>query len=780
MKNIFTSVCALALVISFFSPVNGQVSQGGEPISWGSELANINFIRTAELDMPTIQLEDAENDQYKEFGYRFGIERSVSINPESNGTWTSIGNSKIWQMGINCPNANAVSVRFNEFDLPKGAKIFIYDVEQTHFIGSFNSLNKQANGMLATSLVYGENIIVQLELPNKYEVSDVNLNIDQVVHSYRGLQSKFEELKELQRGPFGNSGACNINVNCPEGDDWQVEKKSVALIVSGGFASCTGALVNNTNNDGHPYFLTANHCLGGGVGNWVFYFNHETAGCNGNNGPTDQSVSGATTVASNGGSDFALLEINNGNDIPAGFNAEWAGWDNSDNEAAVTGATGIHHPSGDLKKICHETDAPYHTNQGGAAVWYIDEWEEGVTEGGSSGSPLFDQNHRVIGQLYGGWAACNGSVNNGEADWYGRFGVSWDGNSASSRLRDWLDPNNTGVSTLDGYPTGAVVYSIDAQSAGITDLPEVLCTPETVTPSFTLKNNGTTTLTSCTITYSYNGGADQTINWTGSLAQGATEEIALQGFTAVTGTNTVDVEVSSPNGIADENNANNSTSSTFVLSVGEEVINLTIVTDTYGEETYWEVKGPNNAVIASGGNTNVGPNGGGQGGANNADPGAYDDETTINETIQLVGDGCYTFHIVDAYGDGICCGYGDGSYTLTDGNGVVVAEGAEFSEDEEKEFGMVAGLTVNDKGFKEGQFNLFPNPSNGNIELTFTQEISENAMVSISDVSGRIVLVENVNQGTNHRMNLDSFDSGVYMITLSSDKFSTSQRLILN
>ncbi|MFT4681574.1 MAG: lysyl endopeptidase [Flavobacteriales bacterium] len=778
MKNTFTALSTLVLILSLINPAIGQVNQGGEPSTWGTELAAINFVRTAELDMPTIQAEDAENDQYKEFGYRFGFEQSISLNPESNGTWTTAGNSNIWQLGINCPNAKSISVRFNAFDLPKGAKVFIYDVEQTHYIGSFTSSNKQANGMLATSLVYSDNIIVQLELPAKYETGDINLNIDQIVHGYRGLDSKFEELKELQRGPFGNSGDCNININCPEGDDWQVEKKSVALIVSGGFAACTGALVNNTNNDGHPYFLTADHCLGGGVGNWVFYFNHETAGCNGNNGPTNQSVSGATTVASNGGSDFGLLEINNGNDIPASFNAEWAGWDNTDSQAAVTGATGIHHPSGDLKKICHETDAPYHADQGGAAVWYIDQWEEGVTEPGSSGSPLFNQDHRIIGQLYGGTAACNGSVNNGDPDWYGRFGVSWDGNSATSRLRDWLDPGNTGATTLDGFPTGAVVYSIDAQSAGISDLPEILCTPETVTPSFTLKNNGTTTLTSCTITYSYNGGADQTINWTGSLAQGATENIELQSFTAAMGTNTVDVEVSSPNGIADENNANNSTSSTFTLSVGEEVINLTIVTDDYGQETYWELKGPNNAVIASGGNTNIGPTGGGQGGANNGDPGAYDNGATITETIQLVGDGCYTFLIVDAYGDGMCCGYGDGSYTLTDANGVTVAEGAEYSDNEEKEFGMVAGLTVNDD-FNLGQFNLFPNPSSGIIELTFTQEASENGMVSISDVSGRIVMMENVKQGTNHRMNLDSFESGVYLITLSSDKFSTSQRLIL-
>ncbi|MGB1318937.1 MAG: trypsin-like serine peptidase, partial [Flavobacteriales bacterium] len=396
---------------------------------------------------------------------------------------------------------------FTEFNIPKGSELFVYDKEQTHFIGSFNYTNQQANGMLATSLVYGEDVIVEFSAKESIGLENLDLTIGKIVHAYRGISSKFEEIK-YGRGPFGNSGSCNINVNCSEGDDWQVEKKSVALIVNGGSAHCTGALVNNTANDGHPYFLTANHCITGSVGNWVFYFNHETSGCSGNSGPTNQSVSGATEVASNGGSDFGLFEINNGNAIPGNFNAEWAGWDRSDNEGDVSSATGIHHPAGDLKKICHEEDAPYHAIQGGAAVWYIDQWEDGTTEGGSSGSPLFNQDHRIIGQLYGGSASCN---NQSGADWYGRFGVSWDSNSSTTRLRDWLDPGNTGVTTLDGYPTGAVEYNVDAAGSGFQDVPEELCEIEFVEPVFVLKNNGINTLTSATITYSYNNGANQVI-----------------------------------------------------------------------------------------------------------------------------------------------------------------------------------------------------------------------------------------------------------------------------
>jgi hypothetical protein len=152
-------------------------------------------------------------------------------------------------------------------------------------------------------------------------------------------------------------------------------------------------------------------------------------------------------LVNNSGSDFALIQLSS--TPPASYNVEYAGWDNSG--STPSSAVGIHHPSGDVKKICFENNAPYQSSTGGAQVWWINQWELGVTEPGSSGSPLFDNNHRIIGQLYGGAAACSGSNNNGQYDFYGRFNVSW-GLGASS----YLDPLNTGVSTLDSYPTNAV------------------------------------------------------------------------------------------------------------------------------------------------------------------------------------------------------------------------------------------------------------------------------------------------------------------------------------
>lgn len=773
MKKIYSSiVCFLIAGLSV-----AQVQHGGQPIGWESagSTSTVAFVRLPEIDRAALAAEDAVTDQYKEFAYRFGVERSVSLNTTNSGTWTEEEGKHVWRLGIHAPQAKGVSVLFNHFNIPKKAKLFIYDAEHTHFIGSFDHTNCQANGMLATSLVYAEDVTIELNMPSSIPTETVDLSISQIVHAYRGLDSKFEELRGSARNPFGSSGACNVGINCPEGDDWQLEKRAVALIASGGSALCSGALVNNTANDGHPYFLTANHCLGGGVGNWVFYFNHEASTCTGNTGPTDQSVSGASLLANNAGSDFGLIEINNGNPIPESLQVEFAGWDNTDSLSSATSVTGIHHPAGDVKKICHDADGPTQSFQDNAEVWLIGEWEFGVTEGGSSGSPLFNQDHRIIGQLYGGYAACSGTVNNGESDWYGRFGVSWDGTSSSTRLRDWLDPQNTGVTSLDGY---RVEYEQDAAVGAITNLSSTLCVTDPVDPIFVLRNNGLSDLTSCTITYNYNGGTNQIINWTGNLAQDQTEDVPLSSFIPVVGINTVTVEVSSPNGQTDQNPYNNSTSFDFDLLIGEQVIYLTLETDNYGYETYWELHGPNNQLVASGGNTNVGANGGGNQTAGQNDPGSYGNNTTINDTIQLDGQGCYTFLIVDDYGDGICCGFlsGNGSYTLTDAFGTTLASGGEFGSEEETTFGMVGGLGVNEANPLD--LNLYPNPSNGLVTVSVANGSSINS-VYVTDLSGKIVYT--LSQGFSKRMELDlsKLTNGIYIVNVLAENGISSKKLSL-
>ena len=425
-----------------------QVSQGGTPWQWGLESADWSCpeISTAALDLDLLASQDAVTDQYKEAPWRFGVEREVDFNLGNSGSWEHVKGQWIWRMGIHCPGATGIGLALGEFDLPEGASLFVWNVERTRFLGSFTEANEKPWGSLSLGLIDADRVVVEYREPDAVH-GEGTVQINQVVHGYRSLLLHPQNPSAAaSMGPFGNSGACNINVNCPAGDDWQVAKKSVALITNGGSAVCTGALVNNTAEDGTPFFLTANHCLGN-PNSWVYYFNHESSTCSGSSGPTGQSVSGGTLLTSSGSSDVALIELST--TPPSSYDVEYAGWDASGSNP--TSAVGIHHPSGDVKKICFENNAPYTSTAGGAQVWWINQWESGVTEPGSSGSPLFDQNQRIIGQLYGGAAACSGSNNNGAYDYYGRMDVSW-GVGVSTHL----DPLNTGQLTLDSYPTNSV------------------------------------------------------------------------------------------------------------------------------------------------------------------------------------------------------------------------------------------------------------------------------------------------------------------------------------
>jgi hypothetical protein len=718
-----------------------QVSFGGFPYNWEDKHVSpqISFTTMPAIDIESLAAEDAVVDQYKEAPYRFGFEHETAFGLDQ-ASWRSIDENKsIWQFGIECASARTINLIFEDFYLPKGAEMFIWSADREEFLGSFNHKNNQEYRVLATSILQSDKIVVEVQANNQVK-DQVSFVVSMVVHGYRPvLMNHFADF-DVERGPYGSSGSCNNNVNCPVGAEWQVEKRSVALILEGGNASCTGALVNNTANDGTPYFLTANHCYtAGATPNWVFVFNHETTGCTGSTGLTNQTISGCTLKARRAGSDFCLLQLSSA--PPASYNVQYAGWDASD-AATVTSAVGIHHPSGDVKKISFENNAVPQGTWGGAQTWDVQQWDDGITEGGSSGSPLFDQNHRIIGQLFGGASACSGSNENGQGDSYGRFGVSWDaGASASARLKEWLDPGNTGALVLDGYPTGAVVAQLDASAASITNVPSNVC-GSSVSPVFSLVNNGATTLISCTIQYTVNGGSVQTINWTGSIAQYASANVNLPAITLINGANTIVVTVVNPNGSADENANNNSVSVSCNAVVGPTVtVTVDITFDNYSDETSWEIQ-QNGSVIAS---------------SNGFYPAGA---TSISESV-CVAPGCYDFIINDDYGDGICCAYGNGSYSVSDAVGTSLAAGGTFTNSETTNF-CLSGSGV--EGLIETDITLYPNPAQNEIQLIGA---FANSDLYIIDVAGNVV-VSTKTLSANVKVDTSNLANGYYIVKLVS------------
>jgi len=756
MKRLLLSATLFILGINAFA----QISHGGEPIEWEGKSNDFQFESTPVPDRQELSQEDAINDQYKDIPYRFGVEYEVDFDSDNNGNWTALEDgTRVWRLGVSAPGALTINFDFDVYQIPEGAEIFVYDPRQRQVVGSFTKANASKNSTLGVGLLSSDKIIIEYIEP-AWVTEPGYLHINKVVYGYRSV---LNGLGIEEKGPFGNSGPCNIDVNCADLGLYDIQKRSVAVIVNGG-GVCSGALVNNTNEDLHPYFLTANHCLSGNPSNaenWVFYFNHEIPDCGGSDddAPTDQSVSGSTVIARNAESDFALLELDS--NVPASYNVCFSGWDATDSEAAVISAYGIHHPGGDVKKICFEEDAPYHDIGTAGFVnqtWYIDQWEEGVTEGGSSGSPLFNQSGNIIGQLAGGLAACAGPVNNGQFDYYGRMGVSWDfGSTPETRLSDWLDPSGTGQLILPNSCAGAAPED-DLTLGSFSTEQFLFCSLESIDESINVVNTGSNDITSFTLSLEINGTAQDNVEWNGNLGSFQSEMIELGSIQLVEGDNTISVEVVTVNGGEDSNENGNDQSNEYLATAFAGEISFTLQFDDFPEETSWRIVDENDNILYNGG--------------------GYPDGTESYQDVFCLPGGCYSFIINDSWGDGICCQQGEGFYLIEDDEGNVLVEGGEFGETAVEPF-CVDGLGTRENAILS-TISVYPNPAKSfvNIHLGDVQSLDG---IVVSDLLGRTVYSEvgqNVN-GEIIRLETSNFGAGVYLVQIKTEFGTASRKIII-
>ncbi|MBO7572460.1 MAG: PKD domain-containing protein [Bacteroidales bacterium] len=469
MKKIVLFVLCVAALLA-----SASVYSQNQPVSFKKSelLSEIDNVTVAPPDMVQIMNEDASDEKN---GEMYKVSRIIDVNMSMDNCGTTdilADGTKVWRVRIACEGATALKVMCKEFYIPNGAELYLYNENRQHVVRVDANDNPKFGTYYSPNMIQGDALYMEYVQPASVSGNPV-IKIDGLCYFYRGVDAFVGYYAQKRETSFGSSESCEVNINCAVGANWQDQKKGVAVIFvvvgnSGGF--CTGTLVNNTANDGTPYFLTADHC--GGVdganyfGRWEFYFNFEATGCsNPTSAPQYQTVVGSTrrarpTGAEASGTDFLLLELSTTEDELETIGAYYNGWDRS-STGAQSGA-GIHHPSGDIKKISfyiQQLTAGTYNNDAPNGHW-LTMWQNnnsditGVTEPGSSGSPLFGANKLVVGTLTGGSSNCS-ATGNRRSDYYGRFDLHWDnaGPNDANRLKPWLDPQNTGAETCQGrYP----------------------------------------------------------------------------------------------------------------------------------------------------------------------------------------------------------------------------------------------------------------------------------------------------------------------------------------
>jgi PKD repeat protein len=429
-------------ILSFLSfTASSQISVPGIPESFSLKTKKAVIIPSKVLNaIDTTKLINA--DKMNGIPNRCGVVQQIEIDIKTEGVKTEIaGKGYIWQYQFNSVQATSIGLTFGKFLLPEGSSVFIYNEAHSQLLGAFTNRNNNASNQLTIADLNSQNAIIEYFEPYNPSFPG-QLTITSVTQGYRVV---------LEAGT-------RVGINCPEGANWQDAKHAVCRMTfhDTQFSYyCTGFLVNNVREDGSPYFQTANHCISTSseASTLVTYFNYENSTCTSSDAPTNQTLSGAILKATNSYSDFTLLLLNEF--PPVSYLPYFVGWDAS--SRSPQNSTTIHHPSGTPKCIALASTPP--TSNSGTLNWTDgsnvvvstsvanSHWDAvfsvGATEAGSSGSPLFDDNKRAIGQLHGGTSTDN---------YYGKYSLSWNHSSLSSaQLKSWLDPDNTGTLAMDGF-----------------------------------------------------------------------------------------------------------------------------------------------------------------------------------------------------------------------------------------------------------------------------------------------------------------------------------------
>ncbi|MEY3681889.1 MAG: hypothetical protein RLZZ289_412, partial [Bacteroidota bacterium] len=266
--KLFYSLFLLLSPSIFFAQIQGN---GGLPLSIKQTIdqKTIQEWTFAKPNIAALQAEDALVDDQGIAPWRFGFNNHTNLNTTNAGTWYDLPNgAKLWLLKLKCQGALTINLTFENTNIPAGNQLFAYNPSKDFILGAFTQEHIY-DGQLGTELIPGEVAILEYYVAPNNEIGNIGLSI--VTHGYRTANEFVEKA-------FGSSGSCNMNVNCNDGLPWTQQRNSAVMLVSGSSGFCSGALINNTLNDGKPYVLTANHCYSNPA-NWIFRFNWQASGC---------------------------------------------------------------------------------------------------------------------------------------------------------------------------------------------------------------------------------------------------------------------------------------------------------------------------------------------------------------------------------------------------------------------------------------------------------------------------------------------------------------------
>lgn len=388
----------------------------------------------------------------------FAHKRPVSVNLLQDGHRQKASDGRtLIRYAVKVPNAKGLNFFFDRFFLPEDSYITIYSLDNPEtFIGPFGNENNSESKALPTMSIEGSTVLIELDLPFSLE-EKAELHLGEVNAEFRA-QPRESNPKTLP---------CTPNVVClPQ---YSRESKAVVSLIVNGTVRGSGAMINNTAEDGRPILATASHVLLRSffdidkdydhlAKTVVAYFSHQTTDCEGLIAPpVQQSIAGTRLLTIYEPGDMCLLELNQ--KPPIEYNAYLGGWNRT-----VSNLDGpfvcVHHPNGMPKRLCMTTKQvvkgwppslsyPYPIEPN-LYYWWVKKWDLGVTMPGSSGSPLYDAEGYMIGFLTAGASECDSPFN----DVYTGIGFNWDSRKRPSMptMGQILDPTGSGMEKIAGRP----------------------------------------------------------------------------------------------------------------------------------------------------------------------------------------------------------------------------------------------------------------------------------------------------------------------------------------